>query len=173
MDGVHGLSGLAGLGGDPLAIYLNDHLASVVGGVELARRTAGALADGPYGAALERVAEQFADDRDALRDVMETLGLPVRHYKAWAAWMAEKAGRGKLNGRVLGRAPLSDVVELEGLRLIVTHKVAVWETLRALAARDTRLDGDRLDTLIVRAEQQARVLDDFRRTLALETFAPV
>jgi hypothetical protein len=71
---------------------------------------------------------------------MKTLGVPVRAYKVCAAWVGEKAGRVKFNGRLLTRSPLSDLEELELMRLGVEGKAAGWRTLRVLADTDKRLD---------------------------------
>jgi hypothetical protein len=73
---------------------------------------------------LQRLAADIAHDRRALLELMAVLGLPVRHYKLSAAWTAEKAARLKLNGRLLGRSPLSSLEELEMLRLGVEGKAA-------------------------------------------------
>jgi hypothetical protein len=48
---------------------------------------------------------------------MDALGIPVRAYKVYAAWIGEKAARLKLNGYLLARSPLSGLEELEMLRL--------------------------------------------------------
>jgi len=93
---------------------------------------------------------------------MASLGVRVRMYKAGAAWIGEKAGRLKLNGRLFSRSPLSDLEELELLRLGVEGKAAGWRTLRTLADTDTRLDAVRLDELISRASSQAGELEDLR-----------
>ena len=145
-----------------LGIYLNDHLAGATGGMELARRMAGSHHDPAQQMTLHRLAAEITQDRRALLDVMAVLGLPVRHYKASAAWAAEKAGRLKLNGRLLSRSPLSSLEELEMLRLGVEGKAAGWRTLRALADADSRLDRDRLEELMTRARQQADLLEELR-----------
>jgi hypothetical protein len=100
-----------------LGIYLNDHLAGATGGVELARRLAGWHHDPAKRVTLQRLAADIDHDRRALVQLMAVLGVPVRHYKLSAAWAAEKAARLKLNGRPLGRSPLSSLEELEMLRL--------------------------------------------------------
>ncbi|MGH3785902.1 MAG: hypothetical protein ACRDRG_04980 [Pseudonocardiaceae bacterium] len=155
---------------DLLGIYLNDHLAGATGGVALARRAAGAHQGSPTGAALRRLAAEIAEDRAALLDMMAALGLPVRHYKSYAAWAAEKVGRLKLNGQIRGRSPLSSVVELEALRLVVESTAAGWRTLRDLATQDRRLDAERLDGLLARTNQQANTLEELRVGMAGEVF---
>ena len=120
-----------------LATYLNDHLAALTGGLELARRSRGALqgsATDPVRAAVEPVADLLDDHRRALLDVMSALGVRVQHHKVVGGWAAEKVGRLKGNGSLLRRSPLSTVVELEGLQLVLTYDAALWRTLAALHA---------------------------------------
>jgi hypothetical protein len=147
---------------DPLGIYLNDHLAGATGGLELARRVAGAGQVPAPPAELRQFAQEVAEDRDTLLRIMSTLGLPVRSYKVWAGWAGEKAGRLKLNGHLTTRSPLSNLEELELLRLGVEGKAAGWRTLRTLADRDSRLDAGQLDELISRALRQAGFLEESR-----------
>jgi len=147
---------------DLLGIYLNDHLAGATGGMELARRVAGSHHDHAQRPTLQRLAADITQDRRALLDVMAVLGLPVRNYKLSAAWMAEKAARLKLNGRLLSRSPLSSLEELEMLRLGVEGKAAGWRTLRTLAETDSRLNRGRLDELMAGAREQAGLLEELR-----------
>jgi hypothetical protein len=147
---------------DPLGIYLNDHLAGATAGLELARRVAGARQVPATGPELQRFAEEVAEDRAALQRIMSALGVPVRSYKVWAAWAGEKAGRLKPNGHLRTRSPLSNLEELELLRLGVEGKAAGWRTLRVAAERDSRIAGGRLDELIARARRQADVLEALR-----------
>jgi hypothetical protein len=145
-----------------LGIYLNDHLAGATTGTELAHRMARSHGDGQDSGTLRRLAAEVGQDRAALLDIMAALGIKVRRYKVGAAWIGEKAGRLKFNGRLFARSPLSDLEELEILRLGVEGKAAGWRTLRALADSDPRLDSARLDELIARARRQADVLEDLR-----------
>ncbi|MCU1588993.1 MAG: hypothetical protein JWP11_249 [Frankiales bacterium] len=149
-----------------LGIYLNDHLAGATGGLELFRRATGSHAGTPAGDALKRLTAEVEDDRDALLAILRALGFPVRQYKVIAGWAAEKAGRLKLNGRLLSRSPLSSVIELEGLHLGVLGKSACWRLLRTLAESEPRLDKLALDGLLARAERQAAELEDLRLTAA-------
>jgi len=154
-------------GSNLLGIYLNDHLAGATAGAELARRMARSHR-GREGSsqedsgALNRLAAEIAQDRSALLTIMAALGISVRAYKVGAAWIGEKAGRLKFNGRLLARSPLSDLEELEILRLGVEGKAAGWRTLRARADTDARLDAGRLDELISRASRQVEELEELR-----------
>ena len=97
---------------------------------------------------------------------MASVGVTVRAYKVGAAWIGEKAGRLKFNGRLLSRSPLSDLEELEVLQLGVEGKAAGWRTLRARADTDARLDAGRLDELISRAKRQVDELEELRARAA-------
>ncbi len=145
-----------------LGIYLNDHLAGATSGVELIRRISRVHQGTPAGDTLRRCADEIAEDRETLIELMGLLGVPTRHYKVYAGWLAEKAGRFKANGRVLARSPLSGLIELETMTLGVEGKAALWRTLRHLADHDDRLDAARLDALLDRARQQADDLEELR-----------
>lgn len=151
-----------------LGIYLNDHLAGATTGAELARRVAAAKRDDPDGEVLRGLAKEIAEDRQALLKIMAALDVPVRHYKVMGAWAAEKAGRLKPNGRIVRRSPLSDLVELEMLRLGVEGKSALWAALRTRAGSLPALDGERLDDLLSRARRQSEVIEDLRLRVAAE-----
>ncbi|MGH3152656.1 MAG: hypothetical protein ACRDOB_18270 [Streptosporangiaceae bacterium] len=147
---------------DLLGVYLNDHLAGATAGSELAKRMARSHRSREEGGPLSRLAAEIAQDRSALLAIMASLGVTVRAYKVGAAWIGEKAGRLKFNGRLLARSPLSDLEELELLRLGVEGKAAGWRTLRTQADTDARLDAGRLDELISRASSQAGELEELR-----------
>jgi hypothetical protein len=169
-----GSAGATGTKAEPtlLGIYLNDHLAGATGGLELARRTAGAHRGTGAGTTLTRLAREIQEDREALLAIMAALEVPVRQYKVAAAWAAEKAGRLKLNGRLLDRSPLSSLVELETLRLGVEGKACLWRTLLLVAKREPRLDAARLDALLERATAQLESLEAMRMDASAEVFAP-
>jgi hypothetical protein len=101
---------------------------------------------------------------------MAALGLPIRQYKQVASWIGEKLSRAKLNGYLLSRSPLSDLVEFEFIATAVLAKRAGFESLRALAEVEPRLDGDALDRMIAQADKQHRWLADVRREVAGEVF---
>jgi hypothetical protein len=155
--------------GSHLATYLRDHHAGATAGVELARRAAGSNEDNAYGEELRRIADEIAEDRESLEQIMDELGVGVDRIKDGAAWAAEKLGRLKPNGQVLGYSPLSRVIELEGLVLGVTGKLALWESLKTAA--ETRVGAAELDRLAERAADQRRRLETLRRKAASEALS--
>ncbi|HEX7307975.1 SRPBCC family protein [Lentzea sp.] len=135
-----------------LGIYINDHLAGATAGSELARRISRTHPE------LRVLADDLEADRKELLDFMREVGVEARPHKAALGWLSEKAGRLKLNGRVLGRSPLSDVLEQEGLRVVIEAKAAMWRTLRTLRS----FDEERLERLGRRAAEQAELVDAYR-----------
>ena len=89
-----------------LGIYVNDHLASATGGIELVSRMLGVHRGGPYEEPLEQLLSELREEKAAIRAVMTALDIPVSQYKQLGVWVAEKVTRAKLNGRLLSRSPL-------------------------------------------------------------------
>jgi hypothetical protein len=155
---------------DLLGIYCNDHLASSTGGVELVSRMLGRWRGTPYEPHLAKLLDELKEERTALHATMTTLGLEVRQYKQLASWIAEKVSRGKLNGRLLSRSPLSDLVEFEFISTAVLGKRAGFETLREIAEVDRRVDAVLMERLIKQADRQHEWLTEARREVAADIF---
>lgn len=143
-----------------LSTYLNDHLAASLAAVELARRAASSNSENPIGSRLAELAVELDEDRQALRAIMAELGATPDRIKLTAGWTAEKLGRLKLNGRLLGYSPLSRLEEIELLVLGVEGKLLLWQALQQLPEAE-RL-GPPLADLIPRARRQRRVLRRLR-----------
>ncbi|WP_405977582.1 hypothetical protein [Streptomyces sp. NBC_00158] len=155
-----------------LGIYLNDHLTGANAGTELLRRAARTHRGTALGPPLAALAREVAEDRESLRAVMAGLGVPEARGRAALGRLAEKAGRLKTNGRLFSRSPLSDVLELEAMRLGVEGKACMWRALRSLADTGAPVDGARLDGLLRRAERQSRILETLRGDRSEQVFAP-
>jgi len=152
-----------------LGIYLNDHLAGAMGGIELARRALRNNRGTPLAADLERLVREIEEDRVTLEGLMERLRIPRSSVKAPVAWALEKVGRLKLNGRLFEYSPLSRVIELELLSSGVETKRALWTALKRLADEGIDLGLD-LEDLIARARRQRRVIDRRRLEAAAAAF---
>ncbi|GAA0926284.1 hypothetical protein [Streptomyces thermoalcalitolerans] len=158
-------------GHDLLGIYLNDHLTGATVGTERSRHLAEACRGSEIGDAIAPLADEIAEDRRTLVGIMRRLGIPVRRYKVYAGLLGERFGRLKSNGALVRRSPLSSLLELELLQVGVEGKVCLWETLRKLADRDTRLDPRQLDGLLERARRQLGIVEDVRGLQAGQVFA--
>jgi hypothetical protein len=144
-----------------LSIYLNDHLAGSLAGCELAKRSSSSNRGTTFGDFLESFVSELESDRDSLEEVMDMVSAPKDRVKPAAAWMAEKIGRLKLNGQIVGYSPLSRVIEFEGLRAGVEAKMCLWNSLKELSQSDGRLVMD-FDRLIERALTQQADLEQHR-----------
>jgi hypothetical protein len=154
-----------------LAIYLNDHLAGATVGAAVARRAASSNRESQaYHAALSSLAEEIREDRASLLGIMSALKVGTDPVKQVLAWGAEKAGRLKLNGRLLNYSPLSRLDELEFLALGVTGKLALWRSLDLLAPREPRLRREYLAELTTRAERQLAEIEACRRRAVVDAF---
>jgi hypothetical protein len=153
-----------------LAVYCNDHLAASVGGIELVKRMLGEHGGSDYEGPLTQLLSELKEENTSLEAQMSAMGFPVRHYKQAALWLGEKLSRAKLNGRLLSRSPLSDLVEFEFLASAVRAKRSGFETLREVAEADDRLDKAELDRLIEQANRQYEWLSDTRRAVAAAVF---
>ncbi len=154
-----------------LDIYLSDHLAGAVVGVELARRAARSNRGTPTGEFLESLHREITDDRRTLLAVVQALEADPSPAKPAVAWAAEKAARLKLNGRFRGYSPLSRLIELEGLETGVVGKRSLWQALARAFGDDARLASFDLDALIARAEHQLQGLREQRRGAAHDALA--
>ena len=149
-----------------LDIYLNDHFAGAMLGVELSRRAAAENRGTELGDFLGALHREIVDERQTLRAVMSALGIDASPLKPAGAWLLEKAGRLKLNGQVRGHSPLSPLVELEGLEAGVSGKRSLWQVLERVLRGDPRLEQFQLDALIARADRQLQGLQEHRLALA-------
>jgi hypothetical protein len=151
-----------------LPIYLNDHLAAATAGCDLAKRSAGSNEGTELGDFLTWFAAEAEADRAQLEEVMDLLEVRRDPIKMGGAWLGEKLGRLKLNGRLLEYSPLSRVIELEALVAGVTAKLGMWRTLAAAAATEPRLVEVDFVQLTQRAAGQLEGLKDHHGS-AIET----
>lgn len=143
-----------------LAIYLNDHLAGSVLGVELSRRARASNEGSKLGNVLAEIEAEIEAEQRALRELMDRLGVSEDRVKPHAAWMAEKLGRLKLNGQLRGYSPLSRVAELEALCTGVTGKEMLWRAMGKTF--EDGLAGFDFDALAAQARFQRERLETCR-----------
>lgn len=156
---------------DLWGIYLNDHLAGSVVGYELAKRCRANNAGTPLGNYLGALVAEIEEDRRALEEVMDRLGVRRNPAKHAGGWLLERMGRFKLNGRLFGYSDLSRVEELEGLTIGVAAKLSLWRNLEAIARVDERLVTAPIEEVIQRSEGQLRALHEHRLEAARIAFA--
>ena len=127
--------------GAMLAMYLDDHWAAAGAGVALANRLARQNEGTPWYAELRRIADDVEEDQRTLRRLRETYGRGGFSVKRLLAEGAERIGRLKLNGALIGYTPLARVLELEAMIAGVKGKRLLWSSLRHTeAARSVDVD---------------------------------
>lgn len=154
-----------------LRIYLQDHLAGSMAGHELAKRCAGSNRGTPLGRELDQIADEIGEDRELLQQLAGKLGFGEDPVKSAMAWIAEKAGRLKPNGQLVGGSPLSGLLELEGLTAGIQAKRALWQALAALEDPPPAISELPFDDLINSAEDQQRRIEPHRLEAARRAFA--
>ena len=140
-------------------------------GVELAKRSRSSNEGTELGAFLADLETEVRRDKLVLEDIMDKLGARKSRAKTGGAWLAEKAGRLKLNGRITGYSDLSRLLEIEGLCLGVEGKLSLWRSLRANYGADERLRAADFDELVARAERQRASLEEHRLAAAAKALS--
>lgn len=153
-----------------LKIYLRDHLAGSMAGIQLARRMHRENRDTPLGDYLAELVPALQEERKILQRVLAAVGGSSALWKELAAAGAEVLGRLKLNGHLVRYSELSRLVELEGLSLGVEGACALWILLRRLQRADDRLARFDFDALVQRKERQRGALERFRLQAGREAF---
>ncbi|WP_338867200.1 hypothetical protein [Myxococcus stipitatus] len=154
-----------------LGIYLSDHHAASVAGIELARRTEVENHSNPVGHFLAGLIPELREDQHTLEAVMRVLVVRGDVLKSRVAWALEKVGRLKLNGSWVRYSPLSRLVELEALCSATEGRISLWSTLARLQLQDLRLSAFDFEILIARAEVQKSALHRLRARAADVAFA--
>lgn len=139
--------------GKLLRIYLQDHDSLAVITDRLIGRSLRSNRDSPLGDLLTRLRTHVAEDRSALHELMDLVGVRPSRAKTTFAWVAERFGVLKLNGRLVRYSPLSRVFELEGLAALLSMRIRRWEALHTLVDRDHDLSGIDFQALIDRSEE--------------------
>jgi len=119
--------------------------------------------------ALTGICAEIEADRATLERVMERLEVKRNTAKVAGAWVAEKLGRLKLNGRLSGYSPLSRLIELEMLHIGITGKIQLWQALEE--TQGARLAQFDLPALVERAESQRAAVERLRLDAVREALA--
>src|SRR3954447_22226449 len=155
---------MLGIREDRLSIYLNDHLAGSTAGLQLARRIA------RHHPELRELAREIQEDRETLLELMRRFDVDEDRVKVALGWVAEKAGRLKLSGELIGDTPLNRLEKLEAMSLGVEGKLAMWEALQRTHHDDPRLGPINFERLIGRARAQRERLESERVRVAERAF---
>ena len=148
-----------------LRIYLQNHEAAGRAGLDLFRRTARSQKGRSYGPQLRELCFDIQEDLSRLRAILRDVGGRPNVVLGMALQAGERMGRLKPNGRVIRRAPLSDLLEIEALQDAVQAKRSGW-----LALAPAKIDPARVDELIERADEQIARLEVIHAEVAGRVF---
>jgi hypothetical protein len=150
-----------------LSIYLDDHWAGAGAGLSLAKRLAAENEGTQWYAEIRRVADAIDEDQRTLGRLRETYAGGGFSVKRMLAQGAERVGRLKLNGSLVGYTPLARVLELEALIAGVKSKRLLWRSLRRT---DVAQNVD-LDYMESRAKEQIDTLISIHKEASAIAFA--
>lgn len=141
-----------------LRIYLNDHLALAVGEIELVERCARNNSNGELGEFLRQLEMQLKAERKIIEDMLRKVSGTPNPIKQGLAWLAEKAGRLKLNDELMKYSDLSRLLELDTLSAAANQRQVMWDNLKETREGDERLkDTDFGKHVEAAASHQARL----------------
>jgi hypothetical protein len=155
---------------EPLAVYVNDHLAGSTAGLalmdDLAERSEGtALAP-----MLRTLAAEVREDQQLLRDTLDRLAAGERRAVQAAAWLGEKVHEGRLALAARNRPALAMLEGLESIALGLQGKLAILRVLAELGPLDPRLAGLPYTARADRTVVQHGLIEAERRAAAREAF---
>ncbi len=153
---------------DPLATYLQDHLAGAAYAIDLVEF----MSDEHEGEELGQFAAglllDIKSDRDVLRQLAERIGGGSSKSKEMAAWAGEKVSRLKLSHD--DEDGMGTFEALEFLELGIHGKLELWRALGVVAASDSRLRGMDFEHLATRAATQRTKVERWRLRAAQVVF---
>ena len=156
-----------------LRIYLDDHLALMVAEKALIGRCWWNNRTMQLAEFLRQLENEVQAQKSITRDVIHRIGRKETlqgRLKQGAAWFAEKLGRFKLNDSLLTYSDLSRVVELEALAAAAQERIAMWDSLDAVADQDSRLGGITFSYFRDQSHQHLDGLQAQRQIAAVEAF---
>jgi hypothetical protein len=153
----------------PLRIFLGERLTVMRAGRDLAlrMRRSGAY-PAPVEARLDDAADELGLGCDTVASFMRQGGAGRPWVRVLAGAAAERVGRLKMNGRIRGRSPLTDLEELDALVATLHYAAAAWRALEhapAVASDVVRPRAEACEALMA-AIEPAR-LDAAERALVL------
>ena len=144
---------------DLLELYLSDHLTGATAGVGRITRMANDFVDTPMFGRLGQLVDEISAERAFLIQLIDDLGLDRKPYRQAVAWVGERVGRLKSNGKIVERSPMTMLLETELMRGAVMGKLGMWQMLE-VQAPTLGLDPKVFTDLIEMTENQVKLLDE-------------
>jgi len=156
--------------GDPLAIYLHDHLAGSSFAVELLEKLSSEFAGQPSGEVARELLEEVRRDRATLEQLIATAGKESSDLHEVLGWIAERFSRLKLKHDDPGGIGAFEAFET--ITLGILGKRALWEALQIRQNHDARIAGPDYPALLARAELQFQKANRHRLELSEQALNP-
>jgi hypothetical protein len=154
---------------EPLAVYLEDHLAGSVAALRLMEELADRHRGQPVEPKLRQLHAEVSEEQRGLRDLLARIEAGPSPIKQAAAWLSEKVGEGKLALASRHHPALATLQGLESLLLGLEGKLALYRVLSRLAPADQRIGGD-FAALADRTVAQQAMVEAERLTAAAAAF---
>lgn len=143
-----------------LGIYLNDHLAGSVAGLEAMEHLSDTQKDTPLGRVMDALLQRANNDQKVLRELLVFIDVPERTTIGTLAWIGEKVSRLKLGSDSDSSNSLMLFEAIEALTLGFYGRRALWHVLAAISgALASRFD---FPALARQVEADLDVLEQFR-----------
>lgn len=155
---------------DPLATYLNDHMAGASLAIDLLKAMKERHSDESLSQFATSILVEVEEDEETLRSFAKNIDSGSNVVKEAAAWLTEKASRLKLGASSSG--DFGTFEALEFLSLGIQGKLSLWTALQLVAESDARLTVLDLEKLIVRAKAQHARVEERRLSLATNALSP-
>ena len=155
---------------DPLATYLQDHLAGASHALELLEAMRKSHGEDQLGAFVGSLLVEIADDRRVLLELSAKAGVAESAIKEMGSWLNEKIARLKLGDG--GGTTIETFEALEFLALGIHGKLALWNALVVLMPADARLRGPDYVRLVERALWQEASVERWRLDVAQMVLRP-
>jgi hypothetical protein len=158
---------------EPLAVYVNDHLAGSSAGLTLMDDLASRAEGTALATKLRRLAAEVREDQQLLRDTLDRLAAGERRVAQAAAWLGEKVSEKRLALAARNHPSLALLEGLESIALGLQGKLGIFRVLAELGPLDPRLAGLPYGARADRTVVQHGMIEAERRAAAREAFGMV
>lgn len=156
---------------DELGHYIRIHLTGAAAGIELFSRGED-LFDPEAREIVTGIRDELRDERRRLLDIAEALDVRPAPLMAVAVKIGEKIGRLKPNGHPLRRTRMTDLVDLEAMRVAVAGKTAGWESMLTVVDDHPAMPREEIEDLLAQARRQHDQLSTLHREAAARALQP-
>jgi hypothetical protein len=158
---------------EPLAVYVNDHLAGSTAGLTLMDDLASRAEGTALAPKLRTLAAEVREDQQLLRETLDRLAAGERRVVQAAAWLGEKVHEKRLALAARNHPALGLLEGLESIALGLQGKLAIFRVLAELGPLDPRLAGLPYGARADRTVAHHGMIEAERRAAAREAFGMV